>query len=82
MQVETLSHDPETHIAKLRFTHNGVVVEDTYNLLLVEPTMKRTLEITGVSFTLEMQQTVIDKLTGWIQDAIDSGGLRNDATQP
>jgi hypothetical protein len=82
MQVEVLSHDPNTYIAKLRFTHNGVVVEDTYNLLLVEPTMKRTLEITGVSFTPEMQQTVIDKLTGWIQDAIEAGGLRNDATQP
>ena len=77
MLVEVLSHDVETYIAEIRFTHNDVVVQDTYNLLLVEPTMKATLARTNSAFTPEMQQKVIEKLTGWIQAQIEAGGLED-----
>ena len=77
MNVEILSHNVETYIAEIKFTHNGITVQDTYNLLLVEPTMKKSLEMTSLSFTPEMQQAVIVKLTGWVEDAIEAGGVRS-----
>jgi hypothetical protein len=77
MLVEILSHDTETFKAEIKFTHNGVVVQDKYDLLLVEPTMKKTLESAGLAFTFEMQQAVIEKLTGWIQNGINAGGIKN-----
>jgi len=77
MLVEILSHDVDTAIAKIKFTHNDIVVEDEYNLLLVEPSMKKALELTGSSFTPELQQKVIDMLTGWVQNNIERGGLQN-----
>lgn len=77
MLVEILSHDVDTGIAEIKFTHNGVVVQDTYNLLLVEPSMKRTLELTNSTFTADLQQSVITMLTGWVQRNIERGGLQN-----
>jgi hypothetical protein len=77
MQTEILSHDTETYMAEIRFTHNGVTVQDKYNLLLVEPSMKRALETLDSAFTPEMQQTAITKLAGWIQDSIEAGGIKN-----
>lgn len=77
MLVEVLSHNTETFMAEIRFTHNGVVVQDTYNLLFVEPTMKATLERVGQPFSLQMQQETIDRLTAWIQRNIERGGLTN-----
>lgn len=77
MNIEVLSHDTETFMAELRFTHNGVVVQNTYNLLLVEPAMKRALDMLDQTFTPEMQQTVISKLANWIKDSIEAGGLKN-----
>lgn len=77
MLVEILSHDTETFIAEIKFTHNGTVVQDKYNLLLVEPTMKRALEIAQTPFTPEMQQNVIATLTGWVQRNIERGGLED-----
>ena len=77
MLVEILSHDVDTAKAEIRFTHNDVTVQDKYDLLLVEPTMRATLALTGSSFTPEMQQTVIDKLAGWIQASIEAGGLQD-----
>ena len=80
MLVEILSHDVNTFMAEIKFTHNGVVVQDTYNLLLVEPTMKKALELANTSFTPEMQQKVIDKLAGWVQIHIECGALENRPT--
>jgi hypothetical protein len=82
MQVEILSHDTNTYMAKLRFTHNGVVVEDTYNLLLVEPTMQSTLIRTNSTFSVELQQSVIDTLTGWVKNGIEQGALVNRLAKP
>jgi hypothetical protein len=77
MLVEVLSHDTETFMAEIKFTHNDVVVQDTYNLLLVEPSMKKALEMTQSTFTPEMQQDIIDKLARWTQVSIEAGGLRS-----
>jgi hypothetical protein len=77
MQVEIISHNIDTFIAEIKFTHNDVVVQDTYNLLLVEPTMIKTLEMNSLTFTPEMQQDVIDKLTAWVQRSIEAGGLQS-----
>lgn len=77
MLVEILSHDVDTAIAKIKFTHNDVVVENTYDLLLVEPSMKKALELTKSTFTLELQQNVIEMLTVWVQRGIERGGLQN-----
>jgi hypothetical protein len=77
MLVEILSHDVDTAIAKIKFTHNDIVVEDEYNLLLVEPSMKRALDLTNSTFTPELQQKVIGLLTEWMQRNIERGGLQN-----
>jgi len=77
MLVEVLSHDVDTAIARIKFTHNDVVVENEYNLLLVEPSMKRTLELTNGVFTADLQQSVIGMLTNWVQRNIERGGLQN-----
>jgi hypothetical protein len=77
MQIEILSHNVETFIAEIKFIHNDVIVKDTYNLLLVEPTMKSTLERTGDTFTPQLQQEVINTLASWIERSINRGGLIN-----
>lgn len=76
MLVEILSHDVNTYMAEIKFTHNDVVVQDKFNLLLVEPTMKQTLYLLGEEFTPEHQQTVIDNLTAWMQRNIERGAYQ------
>jgi hypothetical protein len=82
MQVEILSHDTETYMAKLRFTHNDIVVEDTYNLLLVEPMMKSALKLTNSTFSAELQRSVIDTLSSWVKTNIEQGALTNRLAAP
>lgn len=82
MQIDVLSHDTETYVARIRFTHKDVVVEDTYNLLLVEPTMKSALALAQTAFSVDMQNKVINTLAGWIESSIENGGLSNMPSPP
>jgi hypothetical protein len=76
MDVKILQHDVQTAKATIRFTHDGAVVENEYDLLLVLPDMKSTLNRTGSTFDAEMQNAVIATLTGWMQQAVDSGTFK------
>ena len=77
MQVEMLSWDKTTGKAKIRFSHNGVVHTDSYNLLLVVPGVERLLGELGAEFDEAMQQRVIDKLTAQMQRDIEAGVIKN-----
>ena len=73
MLVEILSHDVQLAKARIRFTHEGGVLEGLYDLLLVVPDMQATLARTGQTFDAGMQESVIAELTNWVQRAVDRG---------
>jgi hypothetical protein len=73
MLVEILAHDTVSAIADIRFTHNDIVHEETYELVHVIPGTVKTLKDTNSEFTKDMQLKVIDTLTGWVQNMIESG---------
>lgn len=77
MYTEILEHDTQNGIAKIRFSHNGVTHEQTYDLGLVVPGTRKVLADTGADFTLELQNKVIDKLTTQIQHEIEIGVIEN-----
>ena len=77
MNVEILLHDETTGLARVRFTHNNVVHEDTYDLTLVIPGSKKLFAELGQEFTKEKQLQSLDSLTTWIQKDIESGVLTN-----
>lgn len=81
MQVEILSHDKVAAKARIRFLHEGVVVEDSYDLLLVIPDMKATLARTGQEFDEQKQQDVIRELTNWMQRSVDRGTFKSQSRQ-
>jgi hypothetical protein len=77
MNVEILTHDVDTGAARIRFTHNDVVLEDNYNLKMIIPGSVKVLEALGQSFTEEMQLTALGSLTAWIQRDIEAGIIKN-----
>lgn len=77
MHTEVLEHDVQTGIAKIRFSHNGVTHTQTYDLGLVVPGTRRALAESGSELTLDIQNTVIEKLTAQIQRDIDAGIIQN-----
>jgi hypothetical protein len=77
MELEILTHDKVNGKAHLRFSHNGIVHTDNYDLKLVIPGTDRVLREYDLAFTEEMQQQVIDKLTAQVQKAIEDGILHN-----
>jgi len=77
MNVEILTHNVDTGAARIKFTHNDVVLEDNYNLKMIIPGSAKVLESLGQSFTEEMQLKALENLTAWIQRDIDAGHLTN-----
>lgn len=78
MQVDILEHDLATGKAKIRFEHNGIVHTEKYDLNMVVPGTKQTLEKQGKEFTEELQLKVIDTLTEWVKNDIENGTLRKE----
>jgi hypothetical protein len=77
MQVEILEHDVEKGTARIKFIHNNVTHVESYDLGLVVPGTRRTLQEQNVEFSLEMQAQIIDKLTAQVQREIEAGILTN-----
>ena len=77
MQVEILSHDVGRGFIEMKFVHNGVTHNQSYDLGLVIPGTRKTLQDQNKEFTLEMQQQVIQRITEQVQREIESGILVN-----
>ena len=73
MNVEIIAHDTVNGLAEIKFTHNGVVHQDKYELIHVIPGTSKTLKDTNKVFDKDMQLKVIDTLTALIQNNIENG---------
>lgn len=77
MNVEIISHDEVTGLARIKFSHLDVVHESDYDLSLVIPNTKMLLAQLDMEFTKELQLKALEKLTVWITKDIESGILTN-----
>jgi len=77
MLIEILEHDLEAAKAQIRFTYKGVVVTQNYDLKLVVPSTNVALTRLNVTYTPEVQQTIIDRLAKQVEFEIDNGILFN-----
>ena len=59
MKVTVLAYDENTQIAFLRFEHNGVTLEDRYDLGLVIPGTRRVFADLGMEFDRGKQQAAM-----------------------
>ena len=62
MQVEIINENDTNWTATIKFTHNDVVHEETYNLIAVIPGTDLQLKKAGISFDQTMKSNVISKL--------------------
>jgi hypothetical protein len=77
MKRTIVSHDTNTGIAIIKFEHNDVTFEDSFDLKKVIPGSEHILNEMGIEFTKKHQQTVIDKLTTTVQSHIEAGVIKN-----
>lgn len=77
MQVDIIKHDIEAGTATIRFSHNDVVITQTYDLKLVVPGTSMVFQQYGIAFDEAKQQQVIDRLTLQVQHEIEGGILTN-----
>lgn len=77
MIIDILEHDLETAKATIRFSHKDVEVIQTYDLKLVVPSTNVALTKLNVTYTPEVQQTIIDRLAKQVEFEIDNGILFN-----
>lgn len=78
MERTIVSHAIETGIARIRFEHDGVTLEQTYNLWDVIPGTRYIFNAMGITeLTEEMQLSAIDTLTASVQRGIEDGIIVN-----
>ncbi len=77
MERALLFHDVETGLARVRFEHNGVTLEQNYNLKLVVPGSVNIFNEMGIEFDEEHQLKALDKLTEYIEFQIEDGTIKN-----
>ena len=77
MERTIISHDTSKATARIKFAHNDVVYEDTFNLKMVLPGSEQILSEMGIEFTKKHQMTIIDKLTAKVERLIESGEITN-----
>ena len=82
MQVEIINEDDTNWTATIKFTHNDVVHEETYNLIAVIPGTDFQLAKQGISFDQTMKSNVISKLTEQVKREIEEGILKNKLPDP
>jgi hypothetical protein len=76
MQTTIISHDVDNGIAVIRFEQDGIVREDTYDLVHVVPGTTKVLKDENLTFTLEMQLRVIEQLETVMQNNFDSKAVQ------
>lgn len=77
MEVTIIEQDIEKGTATIQFIHNNVTFVDKYDLIMVVPETKKTLEDQNLTFTADMQSQVITKLTEQVQKEIEAGIIEN-----
>lgn len=82
MEKTIITHDTETAMARLRFVHNDVTVEDNYSLIDIVPTTRHTFGEFGEPFTEHFQLLAMDRLEAIIQNGIESGMIQNPPEAP
>ncbi|MEV4934731.1 hypothetical protein [Sphingobium sp. LSP13-1-1.1] len=70
-----LSHDLEAGTAHIRFEHEGITIEDTYNLIHLVPGTEYVMASMGLSFDEFYQNKAIDYLEARLLDQIESGAI-------
>jgi len=68
-----VSHDTTTGKARVRFEHNGVTVEDNFDLIAVVPGTKFIFAAMEIDFTEQHQETALQRLEESIQRQIEEG---------
>jgi hypothetical protein len=76
MQTTIVSHDFDRGVARIRFERDGIVREDDYDLVHVIPGTTKTLKDQNLTFTLEMQQRVIDYLKTAMENNFNDGAVQ------
>lgn len=78
MERTIITHNIETGIAVILFDHNGVTLEQTYNLWDVIPGTRYIFNAMGIGeLTEEMQNSAIETLTASVQRGIEDGMIVN-----
>lgn len=72
-----ISHDKEKGVARIRFEHAGVTVEDNFILMDVVPGTKFVFQQMGLAFDEAYQDLAIERLTSSIESQIDDGTIQN-----
>lgn len=82
MKTTIISHDKEKAVATIKFEHNDVTFEDTFDLKMIIPGSAHILNEMGIDFTEDHQTKVIEKLTAKVQSNIESGIITNAPPPP
>ena len=85
MERTIISHDIENAIARIRFEHNDVTLEQKYSLWDAIPSTRYIFDAMGITeLTEEMQSNVIDRIEAVVLNGIETGVIQNppEATVP
>lgn len=77
MEMTIISHNLATALARIRFEHAGITVENNFNLRHVIPGTDYIFSAMGIDFVEEYQTKAIEKLAASIEAQIDSGAIQN-----
>ena len=77
MERTVISHDTTTGKAEVKFEHNGVTLQQEFNLKLVVPGSVRIFDEMEIEFTESYQLKALDKLTDMVQKQIEEGVITN-----
>jgi len=77
MERTIISHDVDTAKIRVKFEHNGVTLEDDYDLKKVVPSSQYVFEQMGLPFDETVQLKALDTLTQVIQAQIEEGVIVN-----
>lgn len=77
MIIQIINHDKINGFAVIKFEHNGVTLEQAYDLGMVIPGTRHVLRDLGMEFTVDVQQRAIDHLTQVIKRGIEDGSIVN-----
>lgn len=77
METTIINHDTETALARIRFEHNDITLEQDFDLKAVIPGTVFVFQSMGLEFDEEAQGRVIERLTAMIQQGIEEGAIQN-----
>jgi hypothetical protein len=72
-----LTHDTANGVARIRYEHHDVVVEETYSLIAVIPSTAYVLAAMNIEFDETYQTKAIEYLEASILRGIEDGIIQN-----